>query len=168
MPFESINSSNPKTNPWNFHKHFLRFGDFEKQPFWKSAIFIYFFSKKNCFVWSPWKNSHKLCDTTDGTRFWFPENFLLLMRNISLYNVHTFPGTIHLIRQHNFGVFLILPLCQHKYCTERQQNWTFTKYNQTPTLTVILLTFLYGWLLTYIPHFLVYFPPLNSFSSNIK
>ena len=31
MPFASVNPSNPRTNPWNFHKNFLRIGDFEKQ-----------------------------------------------------------------------------------------------------------------------------------------
>ena len=49
MSFASINLDNPRTNPWNFHKKFLRIGDFEKWPFWKTAILIF-------FAWSPWKS----------------------------------------------------------------------------------------------------------------
>jgi hypothetical protein len=30
MPLASINPTNPRTNPSNFHKNFLRIGDFEK------------------------------------------------------------------------------------------------------------------------------------------
>ena len=47
--------TNPRTNPWNFHKNFLRIGDFEKRPFWKSAILDFFFQKKKNFAWFPWK-----------------------------------------------------------------------------------------------------------------
>ena len=40
-------------------------------------------------------------------------------------------GTIHILRQHNFGLFLTPayphPLCNHKYSTERQQNWPFSR-----------------------------------------
>jgi hypothetical protein len=42
MPFASINSTNPRNNPWKFHKTILRIGDFEKQPFWKTAILDFF------------------------------------------------------------------------------------------------------------------------------
>ena len=38
MPFASMNSTNPRTAPWNFHKKILRIGDFEKWPFFESAI----------------------------------------------------------------------------------------------------------------------------------
>jgi hypothetical protein len=30
--------------------------------------------------------------------------------------------TIHILSQHNFGVFVTHPICQHKYSTECQQN----------------------------------------------
>ena len=36
-------------------------------------------------------------------------------------------GTIHKLRQHNFGLFLTHPLCQRWYSTERQQNWPFPR-----------------------------------------
>ena len=75
MPFASINPTNPRTNPWNFHKKILRIGDFEKRPFWKSAILDFFF----CLI--PMKISHKLCDRMNGTQSWcfplFPANSLL-------------------------------------------------------------------------------------------
>jgi hypothetical protein len=34
-------------------------------------------------------------------------------------------GTIQILRQHYFGLFLTHSLCHHKYTTERQQNWPF-------------------------------------------
>ena len=46
MPFASMNSTNPRTAPWNFHKKILRIGDFEKWPFFESAILNFIFSKK--------------------------------------------------------------------------------------------------------------------------
>ena len=56
MPFASINSTNPRTNPWNFHKKFLRIGDFEKCTFFESAILNFFFQKKKFFfAFFPWK-----------------------------------------------------------------------------------------------------------------
>ena len=33
--FSTINSSNPKINPWNFHEKILRIGDFEKLSFFE-------------------------------------------------------------------------------------------------------------------------------------
>ena len=46
MPFASINSSNPRTNPLNSYKRILRIDDFEKLNFFETAIFILFFQKK--------------------------------------------------------------------------------------------------------------------------
>ena len=43
IPFASINTTNPRTNPWNFHKTILRIGGFENlsRLFW--SFFKYFF-----------------------------------------------------------------------------------------------------------------------------
>ena len=38
MPFTSINPTNPRTNPWHFHKHFLRIVDFDKLSFLELAV----------------------------------------------------------------------------------------------------------------------------------
>ena len=74
MPLASINSTNPRTNPWNFREKKV-----ENWGIWKSQLFwvghFDFFSKKiikkNCFI--PMNISHKLCDRMDGTQFWcFP------------------------------------------------------------------------------------------------
>ena len=49
MPFASINPTNPRTNPWNFHKKIfwelaiLKNGHFEKRPFWKKIFKFFFF-----------------------------------------------------------------------------------------------------------------------------
>ena len=84
MPFASINLTNPRTNPWNFYENFLRIGDFEKRPFWKSTILDFFFQKKIFICLIPMKICHKLCDRTNGTQFWcfplFPANSLLCVR----------------------------------------------------------------------------------------
>ena len=40
MPFASFNPTNPRTNPLNFHKKISRIGDFEKWPFFQSAILL--------------------------------------------------------------------------------------------------------------------------------
>ena len=49
MPFASMNSTNPRTAPWNFHKKLLRIDRVEKWPYFESA----FLKKK--FALSPWK-----------------------------------------------------------------------------------------------------------------
>jgi hypothetical protein len=58
MPFPSINSTNPRTNLWNFREIFLRIGDFEKLSFFESAILNFFFKKKIKFASFPWKSVH--------------------------------------------------------------------------------------------------------------
>ena len=49
MPFASINSTYPRTNPKKIHKKILRIGDFEKR------YFDFFFSKFFLFSFFPWK-----------------------------------------------------------------------------------------------------------------
>ena len=61
--------------------------NFENWRFWKMAIlknrpfWIFFFGKKKYFCLIPMKISHKLCDSINGTQFWwfpwFPANSLL-------------------------------------------------------------------------------------------
>lgn len=50
--------------------------------------------------------------------------------------IHTHLGTIPLLRQHIFGLFMTHPLCHHNYSTECQQKLTFSY----ATLPVLLLT----------------------------
>ena len=45
MPFASINPTNPRTNPGNFHEKILRIGGVENLSFFESAILIFFFKK---------------------------------------------------------------------------------------------------------------------------
>ena len=61
MPFASINPTNPRINPWNFHKKKLRIGIFEKLSFLGLTILEFFFQdEKKCF--SPIKISQSyLC-----------------------------------------------------------------------------------------------------------
>ena len=66
MPFASINFTNLRINPWNFHKKILRIGDFEKRcflswPFW-------FLNFDFCFC--PIKTSQILLFSKDRSKFW--------------------------------------------------------------------------------------------------
>ena len=49
----------PRFNPWKFHKKILRIGNFEKCPFFESAILNFFFQKKIFFCFFPMKNKSK-------------------------------------------------------------------------------------------------------------
>ena len=73
MPFASINSANPRTNPWEFHEKILRIGGAEKWAFFEAAIlnflgrpfWIFFLphlcEKSSSFIWG----KKKFC-TMDG------------------------------------------------------------------------------------------------------
>ena len=62
-------------------------------------------------------------------------------------------GTIHILRQHIFGLFLTHPLCQHKYSTQRQQNWPFSRLTHPPSPFADVI---YGWSLMFL-HALEFF-----------
>ena len=49
----------------------------------------------------------------------------LLFRQVPK-SIQVVQGTIPILYQHIFGLFLTHPLCQHKYNTERQQKWSFS------------------------------------------
>ena len=66
MPFPSIYSTYPWTNPWNFCEKICRVGGFEKLVFFWVGHFDFFFI---CFI--PMKISHKLCVTMDGSQFFY-------------------------------------------------------------------------------------------------
>ena len=55
MLFASNNPTNPRTDPWNFHKKILRIDRVEKWPIFESAILIFFFQKEKKIASSPWK-----------------------------------------------------------------------------------------------------------------
>ena len=72
MPFASFNPTNPRTNPWNFHKKILRIGGVGKSAFFKSAILNFFFQKKkNFFCLILLKTSQSLLISKDGSNFWW-------------------------------------------------------------------------------------------------
>ena len=60
-------STNPRTNPLNFHKKILRIGDFEKRCFFESAILNFFFWIFFCFF--PMITSQSLLVSKDGSKF---------------------------------------------------------------------------------------------------
>jgi hypothetical protein len=61
VPLASINPTNQRTNPWNFHcEKNLRICHFEKWPFWKIGRFGSYFPKKFFFL-IPIKMRLNLC-----------------------------------------------------------------------------------------------------------
>ena len=57
MPFASINPTNPRTDPRNFHKKILRIDRVEKLPFFWVGHFEFFLQKKNIsFASFQWKH----------------------------------------------------------------------------------------------------------------
>ena len=108
MPFASMNSTNPRTAPWNFHKKLLRIGDFEKWPFLSRPFWILFFQKKIFFFcFTLMKISHKLCVRMDGTQFlllwwytaknepfvWSVTQLVWFFQDLNMANLLTGPGT---------------------------------------------------------------------------
>ena len=73
MPFASINSNNPRTNPRNFGGNCSAFGVVEKLFFLSRPFWIFFKKKIFCFI--PMKINQKLYARMDGTQFlllrWF-------------------------------------------------------------------------------------------------
>ena len=102
MPFTSINLTNPRTNPWNFHKKILRIGDFEKRPFWKISHFEFFSWKFFFFYFILMKIISNLYDRMDGSNICcypcFPANSLLcVIKRYTVYVSFQIPGQIRLI-----------------------------------------------------------------------
>ena len=78
MPFASINSTNPRTNPWNFHEKILRIGGAGKWGFFEAAI-LNFLSRPFwiffCFI--SVKNPAHLYEVSFFSALWmvFPESW---------------------------------------------------------------------------------------------
>ena len=78
MPFSSINSTNPRTNPWNFHEKILRIGGAGKWGFFEAAI-LNFLSRPFwiffCFI--SVKNPALLYEVSFFSALWmvFPESW---------------------------------------------------------------------------------------------
>ena len=63
--------------------------------------------------------------------------FIYVKPDLPFYHTwETLFGTIPILRHHIFGIFGPHPPYQHKYSTEHQQKWLFSR----PTHPVILLT----------------------------
>ena len=78
MPFTAINSTNPRTNPWNFHEKILRIGGAGKWEFFEAAI-LNFLSRPFwiffCFI--SVKNPALLYEVPFFSALWmvFPESW---------------------------------------------------------------------------------------------
>ena len=78
MPFASINPTNPRTNPWNFHEKILRIGGAGKWGFFEAAI-LNFLSRPFwiffCFI--SVKNPALLYEVSFFSALWmvFPESW---------------------------------------------------------------------------------------------
>ena len=78
MPYSSINPTNPRTNPWNFHEKILRIGGAGKWDFFEAAI-LNFLSRPFwiffCFI--SVKNPALLYEVSFFSALWmvFPESW---------------------------------------------------------------------------------------------
>ena len=101
MPFTSINSTNPMTSPYNFHKKILRIGNFKKHCFFELAIFelmsdsvneFYYpmdrsmkFSQKNIENWQFWKMAFFL--SRPSSSLWnLVSNYVLKWVGLNFYD----------------------------------------------------------------------------------
>ena len=78
MPFASINSTNPRTDPWEFHEKILRIGGAGKWGFFEAAILNFLsrpFWNFFCFIFV--KNPALLYEVTFFSAPWmvFPESW---------------------------------------------------------------------------------------------
>ena len=64
MPFTSIYPTNPRTNPWNFHKKYWELAILKNSFFFQSAILIFF-----CLI--PMKISQSYLAIKDRSKFWW-------------------------------------------------------------------------------------------------
>ena len=92
MPFTSINPTNPRTNPWNFHKNCWELAILKNSVVLSWSFWNYFFFQKNFFLLHPQENQSKLL----GYQEWVEILMITLVyskrvsvRNNLLHNVHT-------------------------------------------------------------------------------
>ena len=110
MPFASINSTNPRSNPWEFHEKILRIGGAGKWVFFEAAI-LNFLSRPFwiffCFI--SVNNPALLYEVTFFSAIWmvFSESW---KRSCSNFNAHCTFNAFKLIAKvklcaqlHNFG-----------------------------------------------------------------
>ena len=90
MPFASINSTNPTTNPWNFHKKILRIGRAGKLPFFKRPFWFFSFKKKIIIASIQWKDLSQYKRTLEyltlGTYVYQTNSRLINCRFCQIYN----------------------------------------------------------------------------------
>ena len=71
MPFPSINSSNQRTNPWNFHEKYWELAELENEVFLSWPFWI-FFQKKTFFCFILMKTwSIGVLVSKDFLKFWW-------------------------------------------------------------------------------------------------
>ena len=68
MPFASINPTDQRTNPWNFHKKYWELAELENELF-LVCHFQFFFQKKICFI--PIRTCQSLLVSKDFSKFWW-------------------------------------------------------------------------------------------------
>ena len=73
MPFTSIYSTNPRTNPWNSHEKILRIGGVEKLSFFELAILI--LKKISLVFWSKRWHQKDVLKLTDLYSFFTIRQF---------------------------------------------------------------------------------------------
>ena len=97
MPFASINSTNPRTNPWNFQKKILRIGGAGKWVFFEAAILNFFF-RFFCFI--SWKQAARSYEVSFISAIWMvsSESWKIFHFWFHKLNSHMYT-VLHIFRQ---------------------------------------------------------------------
>ena len=88
MPFASINSTNPRTNPWKSHKKYWELAELENEFFFESAILNFKMADSKIFLLHLKKNKQAvhMIYHLFLKYVWFPQN---LWKDIIRTNMHT-------------------------------------------------------------------------------
>ena len=87
MPFASFNPTNPRTNPWNFHKKYWELAILKNELFLSWRIWIFIFEKKIFFASYFWKLATNYVLEWMGLNFDYYDGLQPKMR-VAIINEH--------------------------------------------------------------------------------
>ena len=119
MAFASINSANPRTNPWEFHEKILRIGGAEKWAFFEAAI-LNFLGRPFWIFFCPIsvKNPARLYEVKKNSALWmvFAESWKISCSNFYAHDCSDFSEILEMEQNapcfspHILWIWIILPI----------------------------------------------------------
>ena len=135
MPFASINPTNPRNNPWNFHEKILRIGGVENISFFESAILNFFSKKKEIALCQENRQPVHMRYHFFLHYGWFLQN---LQKEAVQTNMHTtvFESIYWVDKTHHWWSCLYVMLCRIIAKLNWDINWlTIERFNGSPHIT---------------------------------